>query len=162
MPVMVGLIMVLFQFGILFISYLGLVHMGRDIERWLTVHPDSSDSTVMLYITKDMPNTVMFPTEADGPSLRCTYNSGTQAWSCANGSTLSQPATGGLLVQLSPGCGSTPPCTPRTTGSMQTITLEYDASSRMFLPTTFKLGFLNVPMPGAVQTYQFSMMVEPH
>lgn len=162
MPVMLGMIMVLFQFGILFISYLGLIHMGRDVERWLAVHPDSTDTTVMLYITRDMPNTVMFPTSADGPGLHCTFSSGTQAWACAPGPTLSQPNPGGLLVVLTPTCGSSAPCAARTTGSMQTVTLAYDASSRMFLPTTFRLGWLNVPMPGAIQTYQLSMMVEPH
>ncbi len=183
MPLMVGLIMVLFQFGILFISYLGLVHMGRDLERWLTVHPDSSDTTVMLYVTKDMPNTVMFPTEADGvcadandstincasgtATLHCTYNSSTQAWGCAAGSanTSNPPAVpnGAFVVRMTPSCGAaSPPCTVRSAYSPQRVTLYYDASSRMFLPTTFKLGFLSVPMPGVVQTYQFSMMVEPH
>src|SRR5205085_1296113 len=43
MPMLVGLIAVLFQFGILFISYLSLVHATRDIARFVAVHPDTID-----------------------------------------------------------------------------------------------------------------------
>jgi len=36
---------VLFQFGILFVAYLSLVHETRDIGRNVAVHPDTLDGT---------------------------------------------------------------------------------------------------------------------
>jgi hypothetical protein len=35
MPLPLGIIIVLFQFALLFLSYLTLVHMARDVGRWL-------------------------------------------------------------------------------------------------------------------------------
>src|SRR3981081_2126561 len=43
MPILVGIIAVLFQLGILFVAYLSLVHEMRDIGRWAAVHPDTID-----------------------------------------------------------------------------------------------------------------------
>src|SRR5438105_2364990 len=44
-PLMVGIVAVLFQLGILFIAYLSLVHETRDIGRFVSVHPDMIDGT---------------------------------------------------------------------------------------------------------------------
>jgi hypothetical protein len=62
MPVLVGVIAVLFQFGILFISFLSIVHSTRDIGRWLAVHPDTIDSAVTTYVQTNAP-TVIDPTK---------------------------------------------------------------------------------------------------
>ena len=43
LPLMVGMVAVLFQLGILFIAYLSLVHETRDIGRFVAVHPDTID-----------------------------------------------------------------------------------------------------------------------
>jgi Flp pilus assembly protein TadG len=153
MPLLLGIIAVLFQFGILFISYQTLIHMTRDAGRWLAVHPDTIDSDVLVYVNKDLPNSVIVPTSTVGP-----------AWS-------SLPS-GALGVDFTPTCGtfnsSTKRCTTdgvsalsRPAGSLQTITITYDAASRMFLPAVFKLGWLNVPMPGSIQSYSYNLMVEP-
>src|SRR5258708_3949654 len=45
MPLLIGIVAVLFQFGILFIAYLSIVHEMRDIGRWVAVHPDTIDGT---------------------------------------------------------------------------------------------------------------------
>src|ERR1700730_16080517 len=45
MPLLIGIVATLFQFGILFIAYLSMVHEMRDIGRWVAVHPDSIDGT---------------------------------------------------------------------------------------------------------------------
>jgi Flp pilus assembly protein TadG len=37
MPLLVGVVAVLFQTGVLFLSYLSLVHASRDVGRWLAV-----------------------------------------------------------------------------------------------------------------------------
>jgi hypothetical protein len=50
----------------------------------------------------------------------------------------------------------------RPAGVQQTLTITHDAASRIFLPTTFRLGpFLNVAMPGRYQSYSYKVMVEP-
>jgi Flp pilus assembly protein TadG len=151
MPILVGIVVVLFQYGILFITYLSIIHMTRDVARWLAVHPGSTEASVVAYVNKDLPNSVIVPTSV-----------------VSSGSL----PNGGLLVTLSPTCGiynsTTKRCTTdgasslsRPTGSLQQVTLTYDAQSRLFLPTVFRFAGLTVPMPGTVQTYQYSVMVEP-
>ena len=39
MPVLVGIVAVLFQMGFLFVAYVSLLHATRDVGRWLAVHP---------------------------------------------------------------------------------------------------------------------------
>jgi Flp pilus assembly protein TadG len=128
-PIMVGIIAVLFQFGILFVAYLSVVHSTRDIGRWLAVHPDTTDSAALTYARADMPPVV--------------------------DSTLANFA-------FSPPCTSTP-CTARTAYSPLRLTVTYNASSIIFLPSTFRLGpWLNVVMPTALPSYQYQVMVEQH
>src|ERR1700704_1695090 len=43
LPILLGIVTVLFQFGILFIAYLSIVHETRDIGRFVAVHPDTID-----------------------------------------------------------------------------------------------------------------------
>jgi hypothetical protein len=58
MPVLVGLAAVLFQLGILFLIYLSLVHAGRDVGRWISVHPDTTDAQFQTHVNADMPSTI--------------------------------------------------------------------------------------------------------
>src|SRR5258707_13177961 len=58
MPLLVGIIAVLFQLGILFVAYLSLVHQTRDIGRYVAVHPDVLDGT---------PGTPTPPCQGAGP-----------------------------------------------------------------------------------------------
>jgi Flp pilus assembly protein TadG len=128
-PLMVGIIAVLFQFGILFVAYLSLVHATRDVGRWMAVHPDTIDSDAVIYARADMPS-VIDPTQTS--------------------------------VTLSPTCSVTP-CTARTAYSPLQLTVSYNASSIIFLPSTFRLGpWLNVVMPTALPPYQYQVMVEQH
>jgi hypothetical protein len=172
MPLLIGIVAVLFQFGILFITYLALVNMGRDVDRWMAVHPDTTDLALVQHVTQDLPNSVMFPGEVDGPNARCTYSSG---WTCTS-NAVSNPtlASGGLVVQTSGwtssggpyyGCGaSAAPCTNRAVGYPLQVQVTYDAASRFFLPMNFRFGFLNVPFGSQIttQTYTITMMVEQH
>ena len=41
MPIRLGIIAVLFQFGVIFVSLLTIVHEARDVGRWVAVHPDT-------------------------------------------------------------------------------------------------------------------------
>src|ERR1044072_854122 len=43
MPILVGIVAVLFLLGILFVAYLSLVHEMRDVGRWAAVHPNTVD-----------------------------------------------------------------------------------------------------------------------
>jgi hypothetical protein len=58
MPVLVGIVVVLFQFGVLFVIYLSIVHATRDVGRWLAVHPDTTDAQFQSYVSADMPSTI--------------------------------------------------------------------------------------------------------
>src|SRR5882762_6011237 len=116
MPLLVGLIAVLFQFGILFVAYLSLVHETRDIGRYVAVHPDTIDggcataSSLWKQVCDDAP-AVIDPTRV------------TAAFS---------PACAALNAQNK--------CASRTSGTQMQITLTYNASSIIFLPVNFRLG----------------------
>ena len=140
MPLLVGIIAVLFQFGILFIAYLSLVHETRDIGRYVAVHPDT----------------------IDGAS--CTAAGSLYKQVCDDAPTVIDP-NHLQTPTFSPACStlSSGKCTSRTTGTQMHITLSYDAASIIFLPTNFKLGpWLQVRMPTALPAYDYYVMVEIH
>jgi Flp pilus assembly protein TadG len=58
LPVLVGMVTVLFQLGLLLVIYLSLVHATRDVGRWLAVHPDTTDAQLRAYVNTDMPTTI--------------------------------------------------------------------------------------------------------
>src|SRR6266852_9558426 len=123
LPIMVGIVAVLFQLGILFIAYLSLVHETRDIGRFVAVHPDMIDGT-------------------------CSTNNSLWKQVCDDAPTVVDKTL--VTPTFSPACAtlSAGKCTGRTAFSQMHITLQYNASSIIFLPTTFRLGpFLNATIP---------------
>src|ERR1700680_2451490 len=119
-PIMVGMVAVIFQLAILFVSYLAIVHAGRDVGRWLAVHPDTTDTALTAYVNGDLPSEI-------------------------NSSHLTVSAT--------PGCPSLSAghCTSRTSGAQQKVSLIYDASGSVFLPTRFRLGaWFDVAIPANI------------
>ena len=140
MPVLTGIIVVLFQFGILFIAYLSLVHEGRDVARYAAVWPDKIDGT-----SCSTAQSFWKQVCDDAPGVINT-NSITQ-------------------VSLSPACSAlvNSHCTGRTPGSQLTVTLTYDASASVFLPTTLRLGpWFTVALPSSTFAYDYTVMIEPH
>jgi hypothetical protein len=146
MPILVGLITVLFQLGILFQAYLTLAHEMRDIGRWIAVHPDTRDGSscsdagsLWQQVCSDVPGvvdpskiTLSILTSTDGVKRDCPSLSGTR-------------------------------CASRTAGTELRLRLAYDASTIIFLPANFRLGpFLNVAIPTALPPYDYSVMVEQH
>src|SRR3984893_10830167 len=108
-PIMIGMVAVIFQLAILFVSYLAIVHAGRDVGRWLAVHPDTTDTALTTYVTGDLPSEI---------------------------------SSSHLTVSATPGCPALVAghCTARSSGTQQKVTLTYDASGSVFLPTTFRMG----------------------
>jgi hypothetical protein len=148
MPILLGTIAVLFQFGILFVAYLSLVHEGRDVGRYVAVHPDTIDGTgctdADLTVTPHTPSIWKMACD-DAPQV-------------INSSHLTN-------VTLTPACSArvNTHCVARTTGSQVIVTLTYDASSNIFWPTAFRIGpFFAYSVPPTTFTYDYAVMVEPH
>lgn len=146
MPILIGIVAVLFQLGILFVAYLGMVHEMRDIGRWIAVHPDTFDGT------------------------SCASANSLWAQACADVPTVVSPSRITVSV-IASGDGvtrscalSTPQkCASRTAGTELRLRIVYDASSIIFLPSTFRLGpYLNVAIPTSLPAYDYSVMVEQH
>jgi TadE-like protein len=156
-PVLVGIVAVLFQFGILFIAYLSLVHETRDIGRYVAVHPDTLDGS---------PGTVSPPCSSSPPS------GSLWAHVCSNVPSVIDATKIKDIPLVTPACttisSTTGHCVSgstqiRTTGSEIHIQMSYDASSIIFLPTTFQLGaWLKVAIPTQLPQYDYYVMVEPH
>ena len=144
MPLLLGIVAVLFQFGILLVTYLSLMHITRDVGRWLVVHPDTFDSAVRAHVQADLPSVISPSSVQMGAPNFGTY-------------------PGALFVELSMTCTTLTNnhCASRPQGSAQHVTLTYDASGRFILPSVFRLGpFFEVQMPGKIQSYDYWMMVE--
>jgi hypothetical protein len=142
LPIMVGIIAVLFQLGILFIAYLSLVHETRDIGRFVAVHPDTIDGSA---------------------GTACTATGTLWRQVCDDAPSVVDKTK--VTPTFSPACSTLTAgkCTGRTAGTAMHITLQYDASTILFLPATFRLGpFLNVAIPTSLPAYDYYVMVEQH
>ena len=150
MPMLVGIIAVLFQLGILFVAYLSLIHETRDIGRFVAVHPDTIDGNPT------------YPTPpCQGPTPRTLW-----AQVCHNLPSVVDPMN---VIDpqplVTPTCASlvSGHCPGRDTGKELTLIMRYDASSIIFLPTNLRLGpWLNVAIPTQLPPYDYYVMVEPH
>ncbi len=139
LPLLVGIITVLFQFGILFVAYLSLVHETRDIGRYVAVHPDTIDggcataASLWKQVCDDAPAVI------DNTLVTAAFS----------------PACAALNAQNK--------CASRTAGVQMQITLTYNASSIIFLPSNFRLGpWLQVALPTTLPPYTYFVMVETH
>jgi TadE-like protein len=142
LPLMVGIVAVLFQLGILFIAYLSLVHETRDIGRFVSVHPDTIDGSL---------------------ATACTATGTLWRQVCDDAPTVVDKTK--VTPTFSPACASLTAlkCTGRNALTQMHITLQYDASSIIFLPATFRLGpWLNVAIPTSLPAYDYYVMVEQH
>jgi hypothetical protein len=144
MPLMVGIVTVLFQFAILFVAYLSMVHEMRDIGRWIAVHPDTKDGVACSTV-----NSLWAQACADVPSVVDPGNITLSVIASGDGVTRSCAALAG---------GE---CTTRTAGTELRLRIVYDATSVIFLPSRFQLGqYLNVAIPTPLPAYDYSVMVE--
>ena len=143
MPLLVGIVAVLFQFGILFVAYLSIVNETRDIGRYVSVHPDT----------------------LDGVSATACTTAGT-LWKqvCDNAPGVLDKTR--VTPTFSPACTSftAGKCATRLSGTQMQITLQYAAAgSIVFLPTDFRLGpWLHVTLPTDLPAYSYFVMVETH
>ncbi|HEY0580825.1 MAG TPA: TadE/TadG family type IV pilus assembly protein, partial [Chloroflexota bacterium] len=143
MPVLVGMIAVLFQLGVLFVAYLSLTHEMRDIGRWVAVHPDTIDGTscasansLWAQLCTDAPS-VIDPARL---SLAIVQGTDGQTRSCA-------ALVGGK-------------CTTRPAGVELRLRVSYDASSIIFLPSNFRLGpWFLVKVPTVLPPYDYASIV---
>jgi hypothetical protein len=140
LPIFLGIVAVLFQFGILFVAFLAIVHQTRDIGRYVAVHPDMIDGTSCVTA-----NSLWKQVCDDAPSVidKNLITSVTFVQPCAT------------LTALK--------CPLRLSGAPVHVHLQYNAASIIFLPTMFRLGpWLNVAMPTGLPSYDYYVMVEPH
>lgn len=146
MPLLLGIVAVLFQFGILFIAYLSMVHEMRDVARWAAVHPDTIDGSSCSTLGSLWEHACL-----DAPSVVAASNITLSAIAGSDGVTRS-------CASLTSGR-----CASRPVGTELRLRLVYDATSIVFLPSTFRLGsFLSVSLPTALPAYDYSVMVEQH
>lgn len=134
MPMFFGMVVVLFQWGVLFMTYQSLVHATRDVGRWLAVHPDSTDAEIQAYILSHLPANLA-PSSIDFTSSPWTP-------ACAARDAANR-------------------CASRVTGAAVRVGLLYDASPHVFLPSGINLPFFRVTVPTTLPRYDYYVMIEP-
>jgi len=71
--------------------------------------------------------------------------------------------SGALAITISPSCTAlvNNKCTNRPVGARMAVTMNYDLSPHLFLPTSFRLGDMTVGLPTTLPAYTLNMAVEP-
>lgn len=147
-PLLVGIVVTLFQLGILFMDYISLVTLSRDVGRWLAVHPNQTDAQVRDYILASAPPNLS-PASLNVSDLSTAFaSSNPNDW------------------PWSPRCsslGADGRCASRTPGSVQRLALRYDpaVNGRLFLPAQWNLPFFQVRLPTSLPPYGYFVLVEP-
>lgn len=57
-PVMLAFCMACLQFAVIFFSYLGMLSTARDVTRWITVNPNTVDSTAIATVKTHLPSDI--------------------------------------------------------------------------------------------------------
>ena len=132
LPILLGIVAVLFQFGVIFVSYLAIVHETRDVGRWIAVHPDDKSDLQLQDMAK-----------ANAPQV-------------INTSNLS------LTVTPTCGTPKPTHCPNRATAATVTLHMTYDVTSSLFLPSRIRWGFVQLQLPAMNATYDYAVEIEPH
>lgn len=103
-PIIMAVVFVCLQYALVFVTYVSVLYAGRDVARWLAVHPNTADSTTIAAIDSRLPQNL-------DPSKM---------------SVAISPACASLNSQGL--------CANRSLGTQLQVTLTYDASSVYFLP----------------------------
>ncbi len=132
LPMILLVLLVCFQFGILFITQMSVMNAARDAGRWVAVHPNYVDNTTCDQIKGRLPSNLI------ATKLQIAIN---PPCSVVNADDK---------------------CTGRDVGTQLTTTLSYNASSLVFLPAQFGLGGAvgKVPIAQSLPAYTVWTMAE--
>jgi Flp pilus assembly protein TadG len=140
LPLIVMVTAVAFQFILLFITYMSVLNATRDASRYVAVHPNHLDGT--------------------NGATPCVSQPCSTTYENLNAQLPSNLQYTKVTWSISPACTSLP-CS-RGTGTDLRTTLTYDASSIVFLPTTFGITpWLRVKIPTNLPAYSMTVMVDP-
>jgi Flp pilus assembly protein TadG len=71
LPILVGVILVLFQLGILFMVYLAVIDTTRGTTRWLVKNPDTTDASLQTHIQNNLPTLLVYSNLTMTPNPAC-------------------------------------------------------------------------------------------
>jgi hypothetical protein len=152
-PLFALIVMVVIQFGLIFIAYYSETRMTRETARWLAVHSmTTSDGAVGTHV-----QATMLPGLTGGTS------------NVIVGSTAASP-TGDAVATVGRMSVRYTPCVPdinsncshanRQTSATLFVQMQYDVGDIIFLPTDFGFGSLRVTIPTTLPAYKLWVMVE--
>jgi Flp pilus assembly protein TadG len=149
LPMFALFVFVVIQLGIVFLAYYSETRMARETARWLAVNSSSSDDAVATHV-----QSTMLPGLANG-----TISSN------LGDTTNAKYEVGTKMTVTFTSCGTTPsapPCTNvnRAPGATLYVEMSYDVHNLLFLPSTFRLGNLQVAIPTGLPAYRVHVMVE--
>ena len=145
LPLLVFVFAALIQFGILFMVYLNLLHLTRDVGRWLAVNPDNTDAQVQTYIQTNLPSGLTWA------NFSFTFS----------GSDASAEKDTWPWWPQCTALNASNQCASRISGqTMQRISLNYDATSHIILPQTLGWSYFKLNIPWSLARYNYYVMVE--
>jgi hypothetical protein len=132
-PMILLTLLVCYQYALLFFTQLSVMNVGRDVGRWVAVHPHNPDATTLTNVK----TVSRFPPNLDPTKMTIVFS----------------PACSAV--------GADGKCAGRNPGDRITTTLTYNVSNLIFFPSQF--GFLNmqVTMPQSLPAYSVWTSAEP-
>ncbi|MCC7107087.1 MAG: pilus assembly protein [Chloroflexi bacterium] len=133
-PFVTVFVMGCLQFAVLYQAEISVVNATRDLARWLAVHPNTTDAVATAALQSRLP--------ANLQAAQLTI-------------TMNPPCN---TIDASGKCVSTP---TRSPGNDLAVTLQYNASNIVFLPTTFQVGNVSLNIPTTLPAYTIHVSCEP-
>jgi Flp pilus assembly protein TadG len=129
-PIFISVLLVSMQFALIMMQGYSARHVVRENARWLAINPDTTDSALLTRVRANV-MPVMDP-------------------------------NGVISVTTTPACAalSSGRCSGRAPGDVITVSLVYDTTQAIFLPTSFGFDGLRATFPTRLPAYAVSVLVE--
>jgi Flp pilus assembly protein TadG len=156
LPIFLLFVFTVIELSLVFIAYYSETRTARESARWLAVNSRTTDDGPGGTAPQDLADhvrTTMEPGMIGGTPTVVTTGDATHdaVWKVGSMTLTFTPCEWNGTV-----CGHA----ARTPGSTLYVTMSYDVSNLLFLPTTFKFGSLTTTLPAALPAYTVHVMVE--
>jgi Flp pilus assembly protein TadG len=150
LPLFVLFVFSVIQLSLLFVAYYSETRMARETARWVAINNDSTDAQVAQHVSDTMlPGLNNGTPQLCLPTV-CTFTTDTVY------------DVGRMRVQFAP-CvplGAICSSISRVAGQTLYVQLTYDVTNLLFLPSTFRMGYLTTKIPTQLPVYRVYTMVE--
>jgi Flp pilus assembly protein TadG len=157
LPLFMMFVFATIQLSLIFVAYYSETRMARETSRWLAVNPTAVDTQVAQHVSDTMlPG--LLKSSSNPPYNMDGTSTTTDAYYHVGNMDVKFTACNPTITNPNPA----PPClnTNRASGQTVYVEMRYNVANLVFLPTTFRFGWLTTTLPTTLPAYRISIMVE--